>query len=161
MVHLMLPAIHSSNGSDVLIFDNELWELIQLWWDNTQGAIWCYFTFLATFDRKKLVSGFHSKSNTKRQNLGKNAYIISKCWDASIKLSMLTFTALWWQVALFHSWQLAVNTADAFFYPPSSGIFSCVGNARTVLWRLHLRWPCCIALLRVLIWVLYKHRTCS
>ena len=40
-----------------------------------------------------------------------------------------------------------------FFYQPSSGIASCVGTAGTVTWCLHLMRPCCVALGRVLIWV--------
>ena len=40
-----------------------------------------------------------------------------------------------------------------FFYPPSSGIASCVGTAGMVTWCLHLTRPCCVALGRVLIWV--------
>ena len=43
---------------------------------------------------------------------------------------------------------------EGFFnYPPSSGIASCVRTAGTVMWCLHLTRPCCVALRRVLIWV--------
>ena len=48
-----------------------------------------------------------------------------------------------------HSW--FVNWT--FFYPPSSGIASCVGTAGTMTWRLHLTRPCCVAIEWVLIWV--------
>ena len=41
-----------------------------------------------------------------------------------------------------------------FYYPPSTGISFCVGTAGTVMWHLHLTWPCCVALGWVLIWVL-------
>ena len=38
------------------------------------------------------------------------------------------------------------------FFSPFSGIASCVGTAGTVTWPIHLTWPCCVALGRVLIW---------
>ena len=33
-----------------------------------------------------------------------------------------------------------------FYYPSSSGIASCAGTNRTVMWCLHLTRPCCVAL---------------
>ena len=39
------------------------------------------------------------------------------------------------------------------FFPPSSGTASCVWITGTVMWCLHLTRPCCVALGRVLIWV--------
>ena len=42
---------------------------------------------------------------------------------------------------------------QGFFYPPSSGIASCVETAGAVTWCLHLTRPCCVALGWGLIWV--------
>ena len=41
-----------------------------------------------------------------------------------------------------------------FYYPPPSGIASCVGTAGTVMRHLHLTRPCYLAIGRVLIWVM-------
>ena len=41
-----------------------------------------------------------------------------------------------------------------YYYPPSFGIASYVGTAETVTWHLHLTRPYCVALGRVLIWVM-------
>ena len=46
------------------------------------------------------------------------------------------------------------STSCFFYYPPSSGIASCVGTAGTVTWHLHLTRPCCVALGLALIWIL-------
>ena len=40
------------------------------------------------------------------------------------------------------------------YYPPSSGIASCVRTTGTVMWCLHLTRPCYVALGLVLIWVM-------
>ena len=52
----------------------------------------------------------------------------------------------------FHSYRLFAPNKFGLFL--SSGIASCVGTAGTMTWRLHLTWPWCVALGRVLIWVL-------
>ena len=43
--------------------------------------------------------------------------------------------------------------AQYIFYPTFSGVASCVGTSGTVMWCLHLTGPCCVALGRVLVWV--------
>ena len=70
---------------------------------------------------------------------------------------VLHFIAFWsWsvvpiaQIIHFHK---IIENPSFFCYPPSSGIASCVGTAGTVMWRLHLTRSCCVALGRVLIWV--------
>ena len=44
------------------------------------------------------------------------------------------------------------NDYYMLFYTPSFGIASCVGTLVTVTCHLHLTWPWCVALERVLIW---------
>ena len=48
---------------------------------------------------------------------------------------------------------LYIRFKDFFIDLPSSRIASCVGTAGTVMWHLHLMRPCCVALGKVLIWV--------
>ena len=45
----------------------------------------------------------------------------------------------------------AETQTTPFYYPPSSGISSCVGTAGTVTWCLHLTRPCYVPLGRVII----------
>ena len=60
-------------------------------------------------------------------------------------------TSQWCYLACFSATKTqhhttSMNTKVFFYYPPSSGIASCVRNAGTVTWRLHLTTPCCVAL---------------
>ena len=73
-----------------------------------------------------------------------------KLWlSARLTLSFMYQFLLWLNLNLKHlliTWNSQFIWSLGFFYPPSSEIAPCVGTAGTVMWCLHLKRPCCVAI---------------